>query len=142
MKVLQLTFLFFISCTPSNTGRQDTHNDISSECIASVIARDDELGTVRNHACEQISLAETIQNYVDKMGKVDFNDCPTAFKIAFEKHRQAWMEMIPLAKKYPDVRGEMHDIFNKIEKGDDKKEFKPLLKNIWDTWAEVEKAMK
>ena len=53
---------------------------------------------------------------------------------------KAWDEMQKFTKRYPDMRGEMHVLFDEIEKGKDKHTFKPILKEIWDTWAEVEKA--
>jgi hypothetical protein len=75
------------------------------------------------------------------MKKLDFQGCPPDFTVAFEKHRQAWNDMIPLVKKYPDLRGEMHVLFDQLEKGEDAERFKLLLKNVWDTWGEVEEAM-
>ncbi len=50
--------------------------------------------------------------------------------------------MIPLAETHPELRGEMHVLFDKLEKCADAETFKPLLKAIWDTWAEIETAMK
>mgnify|MGYP007073270431 CR=1 FL=1 len=111
-------------------------------CIQRIIDADNVLGKTRNHACETISMAETIQNYADGMAKLDFRGCPPDFAKAFERHRQAWIDMIPLVEKYPDMRGEMHVLFDQLEKGPDAETFKPLLKAIWDTWAEVEAAMK
>lgn len=112
------------------------------DCIQRVIALDDSMGRVRNHACETISLAQTVQNYADGMKQADFRNCPPAFADAFERHRQAWINLIPVMEKYPDMRGEMHILFNHLEIGKDAASFNPLLKAVWDTWAEVETAMK
>lgn len=50
--------------------------------------------------------------------------------------------MIPFVEKHPELRGEMHDLFDEVENSKDTNEFKPLLKEIWDTWGAVEVAMK
>ncbi|MEZ4930947.1 MAG: hypothetical protein R2788_02290 [Saprospiraceae bacterium] len=54
----------------------------------------------------------------------------------------AWKQMIPFVKQYPALRGEMHDLFDELEKGKDADEFKPLLKEVWVTWGAIEEAMK
>ncbi len=113
-----------------------------ADCMKKIIAMDDSLGTIRNHACETVSLAETIRNYAASLQKLDFSSCPPSFATAFEKHRQAWLAMIPLAEKYPKLRGEMHDLFDQLKAGEDAAVFGPLLDAIWATWAEVELAMK
>ena len=143
-----LTFLVFslLSCSqPPSQNQQKAENqkpDNSLECIERVLAEDNALGVTRNHDCETISLDSTIIKYADRLGKIEFSNCPETFTLAFEKHRQAWLEMIPLAKKFPDLRGEMHDLFDIIEKSDQAETFKPLLKAVWDTWGEVDEAMK
>ena len=45
-------------------------------------------------------------------------------------------------KSFPDLRGEMHDLFNEIRKRDEKTKTKleSVEKEIWGTWAEVENA--
>ena len=111
-------------------------------CVAYVLAQDDSLGAIRNHACETISLAETIRNYTDGLEHINYNGCPAEFKEAFKAHWEAWRQMIPLVEKYPNLRGEMHDLFDVLEEGEHADEFKPLLQAIWDTWGEVEKAKK
>lgn len=117
-------------------------NGTSQDCMERVIALDDSLGRLRNHACEKISLAETIRNYADGLQQIDFSNCPADFTAAFDKHRQAWLHLIPVVEKYPDMRGEMHDLFDGLEQGEDADIFKPQVKNVWDTWTEIETAMK
>ena len=132
---------FIISCNQSATKeQQETKGPTAAEqqCIQNVIALDDSLGTIRNHACETISLSETIEHYAAAMEKINYEDCPEEFAVAFVKHRQAWMAMTAVTDKYSDLRGEMHTLFDQIEKGKDSTLFKPLLKNIWDTWGAVE----
>lgn len=120
-----------------NTGNIQKEKD----CITHVIAIDDTIGKARNHNCETISLSETIRIYISEIDKIDFSDCPSNFKQAFDSHKEAWSKMITITDKYPDLRGEMHDLFKVLEGGENKKEFKILLDSIWSTWGEVEKAM-
>jgi hypothetical protein len=76
------------------------------------------------------------------MVSLSFANCPKGFTEAFEKHRQAWLDLIPFVKNYPELRGEMHVLFDEFEKGPEAAKFEPLVKKIWDTWYEVENAMK
>lgn len=100
------------------------------------------MGKARNHACETISLSETIRQYADAMGKINYRNCPEDFSAAFGRHQKAWLALLPVTDQYPNLRGEMHDLFAQIEAGDHAEQFKPLVKTVWDTWAEVEAAMK
>ena len=113
-----------------------------SSCIEKIIAADSQLGKIRNHACEKQSLSLTISEYIAALKKLDYSGCPEAFVKAFNRHQQAWLDMIPVTDKYPELRGEMHDLFDIIERASDAETFKIRLKGIWDTWAEVEAAMK
>ncbi len=141
-----LCCIFLLSCDNADSKQQNptaAQTTISPQkAIEKVIAQDETLGGIRNHACETIPLAITIQQYADGLGEIDFSNCPEEFTKAFARHRDAWVQMIPFVEKYPDLRGEMHDLFDQFEKGDEADIFKPLLKAIWDTWAEVEEAMK
>ena len=112
---------------------------LNKNCIDKIIKIDDSLGKIRNHECEKISLSQTITNYANSLNNLDFNDCPQHFKIAFKNHEQAWRNMISLTNNYSEIRGEMHNLFNQIEASKDSATFKPLLKNIWDTWSVIEK---
>ncbi len=122
--------------SPQSTDSTTTSN--STSCIEYIIAQDDSLGGVRNHACENISLAETILQYATAVEQLDYSNCPSGFEAAFRNHCKAWRQMIPFVEKYPDLRGEMHDLFDEFEVGKDTAEFRPLLKEVWDTWADVE----
>jgi hypothetical protein len=142
IKSIIICFLIgvFISCNQYDTKEQPETKGLAAEqqCIQQVIALDDSLGTIRNHNCETISLSETIDQYAAAVEKINYKDCPEDFAKAFVKHREAWMAMKTVTDKYPNLRGEMHTLFDQIEKGKDSTLFKPLLKDIWDTWAEVE----
>lgn len=131
-------FLFYFACGET---QQPQHSPEPPACIGRIIAADDSLGAVRNHASETISLSESIRNYAAGLKKLDFRDCPPAFTKAFENHRQAWLAMVPFVERFPEMRGEMHELFEQLEKGEQAAEFRPLLKAIWDTWEEVESAM-
>lgn len=49
--------------------------------------------------------------------------------------------MVKITDKYSGYRGEMHELFKKIESEKDSTEFKIRLKAIWNTWGKVEKAI-
>lgn len=137
-----LVTTIFISRANSLPGNNLEDDKLNKECMNRVIALDDSLGKIRNHACEKISLSQSIKDYSAGMKKFSYKKCPESFKKAFERHRQAWANMLVVTDKYPDLRGEMHVLFKQLEEGKDAELFKPLLKAIWDTWAEVEKAIK
>ncbi len=129
------------SCSPKNHKSTITTANIEKSCIDRVISADNALGSARNHNCEVMSLSETIKLYTDGIDKIDFKDCPADFTKAFDDHKKAWVEMLTITDKYPDLRGEMHDLFKILEEGKDKASFDPLLATIWSTWADVEKSM-
>ncbi len=111
-------------------------------CMAEAIALDDSLGRVRNHACETTPLSLTIRQYAAAIAAIDFPGCPEGFGAAFKKHAAAWLALLPVTDQYPDLRGEMHDLFSQLEAGPHAGPFKPLVKAVWDTWGEIEGAMK
>lgn len=112
------------------------------DCIDNILKKDSELGIIRNHACENTSLSKTIDNYVYSLQVLNYNECSTEFIFAFKAHQEAWLSVKKITNNYPDLRGEMHDLFNTINKTKDSTEFKILVKDIWDTWADVEKTAK
>lgn len=138
-----LVFLITLACQrKSGSISSDPQNveQAFQECIQNILTKDDSLGAIRNHACEQISLSETINQYISSLRELNYNACPKEFTNAFYQHQEAWLRMVPLVDQYPDLRGEMHDLFDTIEDGKDGETFKPLLKDIWDTWGLVEDA--
>jgi len=126
---------------PTKNQRSNNHNLKEKNCITQVIAIDDSIGKIRNHNCETISLSETIRMYTSGIDKVDFTNCPPNFKQAFHSHKEAWTKMTTITNNYPDLRGEMHDLFKILEEGEDKEAFKILLGSIWSTWEDVENSM-
>lgn len=129
-------FVTMTSCKKTNSPAK------ASNCTERILKIDDSLGSVRNHACENKSLSKTIGDYATVLSNLDFTNCPANFKNAFKKHEIAWQDMIHVTKNYPDLRGELHDLFDQIEAGPDSLEFKNRLKLIWDTWAKIEEAAK
>ena len=147
--LLLLLTIFFISLFGSckHSKKEAVHENAPSylindqSCIEHIISVDDSIGKIRNYNCEKISLSATIRIYTSGLEELDFSACPEDFTVAFNAHIQAWKDMTTLTDKYLRLRGEMHDLFDEIEAGEDAEEFKPLLDNIWSTWAEIEKAM-
>ncbi|MEQ1745605.1 MAG: nuclear transport factor 2 family protein [Saprospiraceae bacterium] len=108
-------------------------------CMGDALVLDDSLGRVRNRACEATSLSQTIRQYAAAIGQIGAG-CPEAFAAGFKKHAAAWMALLPVTDRYPDLRGEMHGLFKQLESGKHGEAFKPLVKAVWDTWAEIEAA--
>lgn len=134
-KTILFLVLIFMSCKQD----QKTNSDFfKKDCVNTIIKKDDSLGELRNNACKTISLSETILNYTSALDQLDYSLCPKTFAQAFRNHSQAWKEMTQVTDKHKNLRGEMHDLFNIIETSSDSSSFKPLLKNIWDTWEVVE----
>ncbi|MBT8296384.1 MAG: hypothetical protein KJO51_08200 [Gramella sp.] len=111
-----------------------------TDCVQRILARDSILGEVRNHATETTSVSKTVLDYTRELDSLDYSNCPEEFKKAFHEHINAWLNVRSVTDKYPHLRGEMHDVFNEIEKTSDSVRFKQLVGKIWETWARVEKA--
>ncbi|HHL32379.1 MAG TPA: hypothetical protein ENJ41_07305 [Oceanospirillales bacterium] len=138
--ILILTLLV-LACNDSaqkndETQLQSTHVK-TTECINSILEKDSRLGEIRNHSSEQISLSKTIDDYTHSVKSLDFNNCPDEFTTAFHNHLKAWQELKKVSDKYPELRGELHEIFAELEKTEDSSEFKLLQTKISDTWKVV-----
>ena len=136
-----LSFVLFQSCKENDTRTtDDISNDLKSEkdCISHIIAADDSLGSLRNNECREVSLSQTVKNYVANLESLNFENCSPEFTSAFQKHISAWVNTLSVTDNHLELRGEMHDVFNRIEKTKDSLEFRILVKDIWDTWAVVE----
>ena len=89
-KILVITLLISLIACSSKRGEKDfTVHASAKECIEYVKVMDDSLGTIRNHACEKISLSETIDDYIYSLDNLSFSNCPSAFTAAFEEHKEA-----------------------------------------------------
>ena len=85
-----------------------------------------------------MSLSQSITNYTNDLEKFEFSGCPEDFKTAFQSHITAWREMKMVTDKHPNLRGELHQIFEMLEKSQDSSQFKTYLEQILETWKSVE----
>jgi hypothetical protein len=139
-----ILILFVLSCNNTEKKGAETELESTSDikkvaCMESILKRDSELGGIRNHSSEQISLSKTIDNYTNSIKSLDYSNCPDKFTIAFHKHIEAWLDIKKVSDKYPELRGELHVIFSELEKNKDSLEFKSLEVKLLDTWKVVEK---
>jgi hypothetical protein len=112
------------------------------DCMEFIIAEDAEAGGIRNHASKVQSLSATINDYTQSLEALDFSHCPDAFTKAFKAHIHAWKDLVSFTDEYPELRGEMHDLFKEIEIGEQGEAFKHGVQKVWDSWAEVESHLK
>lgn len=145
MKTARICIGVFIAClalaacatpAPSKLPR-------AAAAIRTVLEADTELGSVRNHAPESMPLAEAVRAYVRGLDAIDFDECPPDFTAAFRRHRDAWQESIPYFEEHDRMRGELHDLFDKIRavSVEARMGIESIEKSIWGTWAEVEAAV-
>ena len=140
-----LSFILLVGCNKSkssNTNYLAQQDQVEENCISKIIAIDDSLGKIRNDASNITSLSSTINQYVKSLKELDYNDCPDSFSMAFHNHLQAWINILEITDNYPDLRGEMHTLFNTLEKSEHSEQFKILLNEIWSTWSIIEQEIK
>jgi hypothetical protein len=134
--------LLFLGCSNSKRDKQSlalaNQTNSKQTCIHRIIILDDSLGRVRNRICKTTSLSSAIRQYINAVDKFDLKNCPKDFIEAYKNHIQAWSDILTVTDQYPDLRGEMHDLFDELETGIYSDSFKTLLKLIWDTWKKVE----
>jgi predicted enzyme related to lactoylglutathione lyase len=107
--------------------------------MQAVLAQDKALGSIRDRASESGPLADAAQAYVVAIDALDFSECPPEFVEAFRTHREAWQDAVPMLERFPQLRGEMHDLFDQLKQDPDtRSDMEALDKRIRDTWAEVE----
>ncbi len=143
--LILISFLLLLACKGNeekpNTSDLKIETD-KTNCVNEIFKRDSLFGEIRNHSSEKISLSKTITIYSKNLKSLDYSNCPEEFKLAFHKHNEAWLDFRKVSNKYPLLRGELHDIFTKIEKSEDSTEFKSCLKQILETWKLVEESSK
>ena len=148
MKYLTCLIFIFLVLACDNVRKNSGETKLGSveiktaKCIESILQKDSELGKIRNHSSELLSLSETIDDYTNNIKSLDFKNCPDKFSIAFHEHIQAWLDLKNVSDKYPELRGELHVIFTELGKKKDSLEFKLLEARIFDTWKIVEKITK
>jgi hypothetical protein len=93
-------------------------------------------------------LAWAVGNYCDDLGKLEMNDCPADFRVAYRTHVGAWREVQAAIKQLPDgflegvlmgamnsvLRGEVDGGTARLEGG-----LQRSIDRIRDTWIDVEK---
>ncbi|MEM7185198.1 MAG: hypothetical protein AAF466_00960 [Bacteroidota bacterium] len=119
----------------------DTNLTSTKTCIKHIIAQDSVLGAVRNHAPETMPLSTAINQYAQDLQGLDYTGCPSGFVMAFHAHIEAWKEVTQVTDDYSELRGELHTVFDSLEKSPDSVRFRKLVKGVWDTWADVEEQM-
>jgi hypothetical protein len=139
--LLTAAVLSLVSTACGRQERPDAEVD-EIEAIRAVLAQDDSLGAVRNHAPENMPLSAVIRDYVTGLESINFRGCPESFTTAFQRHRQAWERSIPFFARFDTLRGEMHDLFEEIRQRDAKTRegLEAAESDIWGTWGEVEAA--
>jgi hypothetical protein len=110
----------------------------SAEAIRIIMAADEKLGDIRNHACEDTTLAETVRRYVAGLAALDFSRCPEDFTAAFRAHRDAWEATISFFDQFGELRGEMHELLETIEQGEKAPALQSYIRPVWDTWGKVD----
>ncbi|PYE79678.1 hypothetical protein DFQ11_10965 [Winogradskyella epiphytica] len=131
---IPLLCIYLLSCnkiTNNKTFKAKT-------CVEKVILRDQELGEIRNQASLKVSLSESIGTYTSHLMSLNYECCPETFQKEFKEHISAWINIKTVTDKYPELRGEMHDLFLLLENGRDAEEFKMLSKKIWQTWNSIQ----
>ena len=143
LTLISIILLLAVACKPEGEKKNKVIEEDSNSgkaCIEHIIAMDDSLGRKRNHDCEKVALSSSIQLYLDALNNLEDGSCPDNFNSAFSKHKDAWNNILVVTDNYPDIRGEMHVLFDEIAAGSDSILFDSLLKEIWNTWTEVENA--
>ena len=144
MRLLILIILITVLSCKKTGVNHDTPDlpadEKSAACVKQIFDRDSVLGGIRNHASETMSLSQAILDYTKELESLDFSECPEKFTSAFNEHVTAWKKITELTDKHLELRGELHDIFTELEKSEDSTEFKNLLKQVWDTWYQVEES--
>lgn len=135
--LLAIVVVLLLSCNESAS--IDKNKAKEKDCVQHIISLDDSLGKVRNRNSKKISLSETILEYAYGINEEDFKNCSPQFTAAFNHHKESWLHMKSITDKYPELRGEMHELFDQIKEGKDSSAFKIRLEAIWNTWADVEK---
>lgn len=146
MKNLCYAFLIISLVNCNNFGKDPSAKQVRSPnekaCIERILALDDSLGSIRNEATKKLPISQSIKQYAAALKDLDFESCPPTFTEAFKNHRKAWEEMLTVTDKYPEMRGELHQVFEHIGVSEDSVEFKTRLDRIWSTWEVVEEQSK
>lgn len=109
------------------------------DAMRRVFKVDELISDLRNHLPEKTTIAIAVANYVRGLDKIDFSGCPPEFVGAFKKHRHAWAASVQFFAQFDDLRGEMHELFDRIRerKDDSSRQLERHFKAIMSTWEEL-----
>ena len=110
-------------------------------CMASVIKADERLALARNAAPREMPIGDAVRAYLEAFESLDMSECPPPFREAIRRHLGAWRETLPWLDAYPELRGELHEVFDVIGRDERNAEFRAAVGQIIQTWSQVEQAM-
>ena len=125
---------------PTETETPDALDESAAEnrdCIARIIALDEQLSATRNQATENQPLSKTIKEYRAAMTDFDYTGCPPELEPAVQRHLDVWQNILEVTDKHPTRRGEMSALFKELQNGPDGARVKAFLQRSYDTWMEV-----
>ncbi len=113
-----------------------------ADAIRVALAVDDSAGRARNHRCESAPLHVAVSEYVGAIDAIDLDETTPRFAAALRAHRDAWQALVGPLGQRSGLRGEMHDLFDRLtDEADPLHEtFVALIEDVWATWGEVEGA--
>jgi hypothetical protein len=133
-----------IGCGPSEADRTrsgilrvlQADRDVSKKNIGSLPKN---AGTTRT--------AAAIGAYFTEMEKLELNDCPAEFRVAFRNHVQAWREMQAVVMQMPDgivegiLMGAFNGVMGELDGGQSRLNgaLQQAQLRVRDTYEEVEK---
>lgn len=135
-----LIFTVWILATQFSFNHSKPQMDEVRAAIDDILQQDKKLGSIRNNQPHQIPLHQAIINYCNSLRQLDYSKTPAVFKTVFFKHIKAWEAAVPEFKKYQDLRGELHDVFEILKPQSEM--FLILESGIWSSWADVESVVK
>lgn len=123
----------------------NAENEASSyaAAIRAVIEQDSRLGKLRNHFSEDAPVARAVEEYVAGLDALDLEHCPPDFVRALHRHRDAWHGSIAFFEEFPNLRGEIHDVFEMIRARDhsSRARLEAVEAEILSTWVAVQNSM-
>ena len=127
----------------AKTSADDAEPSAAVAAIQNAIAADARLSGTRNEATREQPLSTAIEEYVAGLKALDLDAAPQDFRDALATHREAWVKIGAYLKDFSELRGEMHDVFDKVrvETNTTLAEFTRLEKALFDTWADVEASL-
>ncbi len=132
-----------VNQVPSSESRSTDQPSAARRAMMQVMEIDRVLAAQRDEMPESLPVADAVASYVSGLAAINFDECPDDFTDAYRRHRQAWEESIPFLKEHPQLRGEMHGLFDEIRQMDKSisEQLDRHLQAIGESWSDVETAM-